>query len=294
MNRVERLLILVPWLRAHQGSTIEETAAHFDISIEQVVQDVLLLSVTGFGQFFGEQFSVMLEDNRIFVDDTLGLDRPVKFDTSEAASLLLGLEALANLPDADIDAIDTAREKLSSVLPLQLNLSIVQSERSNIHEVLKLALSKKKQVKFEYWNTGRDDLTTRIASPLKLYFVDGMLFLDAYCHTSDDWRTFDLSRILSPTILQEDIATPQGGFREMLLTSLSIEVSKSDAVELEKFNVIEKQDVGDSIKATISVFGQDLLVRRLIASGGKVKVSQEIADKVRERAQSGLDAYGSK
>jgi predicted DNA-binding transcriptional regulator YafY len=293
MNRVERLLILVPWLRAHQGATVEDTAQHFEISSNQLVQDILLLSVTGFGQFYGEQFSVTLEDDRIYVDDTLGLDRPVKFDIAEAASLLLGLDAVATLPNIDSQAINSARSKLSSVLPLQSRLAIVKSENSDVDEVLKAAIKQSRQVRFEYWNSGRDDRTTRVASVLKVYFVDGFLFLDAFCHTSNAWRTFNVSRILNPVLLDSKSALPDGGFLEMSLTNIQVSVKAEHSAELENFSVVSRSQHGDRIDAEIAVFGQDLLIRRLIAAGGKIRVSQEIADKVSERARQGLSAYSA-
>jgi F420-dependent methylenetetrahydromethanopterin dehydrogenase len=70
-------------------------------------------------------------------------------------------------------------------------------------------------------------------------------------------------------------------------------VKAEHSAELENFNVVLRSQHGDRIDAEIAVFGQDLLIRRLIAAGGKIQVSQEIADKVSERVRQGLSAYSA-
>ena len=46
-SRLSRLLDMVPWLLAHQGVPLEEAAAEFGVSTDQLVADLELLFVCG-------------------------------------------------------------------------------------------------------------------------------------------------------------------------------------------------------------------------------------------------------
>jgi proteasome accessory factor C len=292
MNRLERLLILLPWLAHHQGVSIAEVAAHFDISQEQVTQDLLLLSVTGNGQFYGEQFSVDVEDNCIYIDDALGLDRPVKFDAAEAAILILGLEALASL-SANQD-IQNAKAKLLSVLPMNQNLSILSSD-TNVNAIIKNAIIKNQKIAFEYWNVGRGDLTSRIVSPLRVYFKDGVTSLDGYCHTTSHWKTFRTDRIQNVNLVDQDAESPDLPFTDMQFHDVILEVPKADSHILEEFTIYNREIHENAIRATVKVFGFDFIVRRIIAHGGAISVisPSELTDYVTQRANSALQVYGA-
>jgi predicted DNA-binding transcriptional regulator YafY len=121
--------------------------------------------------------------------------------------------------------------------------------------------------------------------------VDGCVYLDAYCHTSNGWRTFDVARILNPAVSSEDSEVPPEQFLEMNLRKEIVEVDVVHASELEPFKILTKTENDSKITAEIAVFGDDLLVRRIIASGGRLRVNPELTAKVREKALAGLTAY---
>lgn len=273
MNRLERLFILLPWMHTHNGSSVKEIASHFNITEEQVVQDILLLTITGSGQFYGEQFSLDWDDDRIFVDDTLGFDRPVKFDTAEAATLLLGLEALRTLPKVDTSAIDSAIQKLSAMLPLTSQLHIVSQDFSNEDKTtVASAFEKKMKILFDYWNSGRDDKTRREVSPMRVYFKDGLTLLDGYCHSSDGWRTFRFDRISDLEIGPEPALLPAGDFQAMELTEAKVSVDVAFESLLEDFLVHDKEEKAGRVHATIGVLGSSFITRRILSSGGRLQV----------------------
>jgi predicted DNA-binding transcriptional regulator YafY len=298
MTRLERLFILLPWLKHHEGVSIEEIAAHFRISEEQVIQDVLLLSITGSGQYFGEQFALDWDDDRIYVDDTLGLERPVKFDTAEAATLLLGLEALRTVPGIDVAAVDSSMEKLSSVLPLMSHLHVVPAvdDQTDVVTHIHQALAEAKKLVFDYWNIGRDDKTHREVSPLRAYFKDGVNFMDGYCHTSQGWRTFRLDRMSETRVLAESSELPSETFKEMSLQEVAVSVPSSHQALLEEFVVVSQNPVDQTIEAVVRVFGHALLTRQVLASGGLLSVHgpDHVVAAVNEGVLSALNAYQAK
>ena len=295
MNRLERLLLLLPWLNSHQGSSISEIAEAFGVSEKQIEQDILMFSVTGSGQFYGEQFSVDWDDDRVYVYDSLGLDRPVKFDTAEAATLLLGLDAISTVPGIDLHAVESAKTKLKNVLPLASNLKVEVDASSTEIELLQRARADGKRIGFDYWNSGRDDFTRRDCSPVRVYFRDGINYVDGYCHTSEGWRTFRLDRMENLSIAAEDIDVPEREFLPMELEVVRLSVPQSHESLLEEFSVASKQNEAGVTTAEVRVFGFAWLVRKIVASGGTITVvqPQSVQEMARKAASEGLAAYDS-
>ena len=80
-SRLSRLLALVPWLTANPGVTVDEAAAHFDVSADQLEKDLFLLICTGRpGHFHDDLVDIQFwdEDRRITVLDPQSLDRPLR------------------------------------------------------------------------------------------------------------------------------------------------------------------------------------------------------------------------
>ena len=80
-SRLSRLLALVPWLSTHQGVTIDEAAAHFGVTPEQLEKDLWLLVCSGRpGHQHDDLVDIQFwdEDRRITVVDPQTLDRPLR------------------------------------------------------------------------------------------------------------------------------------------------------------------------------------------------------------------------
>ena len=113
-TRLSRLLALVPWLSAHEGVTIDEAAAHFDVTPDQLQNDLWLLICTGRpGHQHGDLVDIQFwdEDGRITVVDAQTLDRPLRLSPDEAASLLVALRVLAQVPGPHDRAALAARHE---------------------------------------------------------------------------------------------------------------------------------------------------------------------------------------
>ena len=74
-NRFEHLLILLPWLYAHNGVSVEDARAEFGRTEKEFYDDLTLLTLVGVGQYATEQFEIDWHDGNIYVHDNLGLDR---------------------------------------------------------------------------------------------------------------------------------------------------------------------------------------------------------------------------
>ena len=210
--RLSRLLTLVPWLQAHQGISLEECAAHFAISTEQLESDLwmaIMCGVPGYGpdQLIDIQF---WDDGRIHVIDTQTLDRPLRLTPDESVALLVGLRMLAQVPGVEgHEAIITAAAKLESTVEAPLDGIVVSLAVSDpIRERVTEALTLRQGLVIDYASLTSNEVTTRVVLPEHVHIVEGIAYLEAWCTLAEATRTFRLDRILRAEATSEPVDLP--------------------------------------------------------------------------------------
>lgn len=299
MNRFERLLTMVPWLVKHQGISHQEVADHFQISKAQMLQDVMLLTVTGIGQFANEQFDVDYSNEKIFVRDELGLDRPFTFDSTEAACLLLGLDALANLPSQasgfESSEIQSVRDRISKGITVPSGISVIQGpvQSTKLIEDIAKALQDNLQISFDYWNDARDDVVRRTVSPYEIYTINQVSKLNALEH-GKGWRSFKVSNIDSLVIESTPADFENSTFKPMKTMEVDIKVPLSMHHLLEGFSVTKRRNIDEqTFKATVLISQPLWLARKILASGCAIEVLSpvEVQEQVKTFINTARAAY---
>ena len=209
-ERLSRLLALVPWLVRHDGVTLAQCAEHFGVSEAQLQDDLNLLIVCGlpgYGpdqlvdiQFWDDTFEIHM-DERIHVLDPQTLSRPMRLSQGEALTLLVALRMLAQLPGVDSrDAILSAAAKLERAAQAEDTSRVVTVQvviDPEVRAAIDVALAEGRQLAIVYASSTKDEVTERTIDPLRLLTVDGLSYLEAYCHTAEALRTFRLDRVIS-------------------------------------------------------------------------------------------------
>ena len=212
-ERLSRLLALVPWLRAHDGITIAEAAAHFQISDEQLSKDLWQLIVCGIPGYGPDQLVDIQfwDDDRIHVLDPITLERPLRLTGEEVAALHLGLRVLNNIPGAQAQqSILSAMVKLEALGESTLTLDITMADQSSLIATLDDAISRGSVVEIEYASGDADVIEKRRIQPRSSFSVDGFVYVHAWCFLADAVRTFRTDRIVSfsPTPDEPPPSTP--------------------------------------------------------------------------------------
>jgi proteasome accessory factor C len=289
-DRLRRLLTLVPWLASHSGISKADAAAHFGMSVAALETDLALVSVTGPGLYGGELVDIYFEDETVTVYDAQGLVQPLRLSYGESTSLLLGLQALQQLPDSDAAAVARLMDKLG--LSPDTGLA-VQVQPSPFAERIGEAIRSRHDVVFQYSHPVRDELSERVVTPLNIVTADGVDYLVGWCHTAEAARTYRLDRMRSCALgapsaphdeVVAELTTPQ---RRAVI---ELPVAAEHLLEGVPATVLERAG-----KVTASIeFGDDAwLVGWLISCGDAVHcISPErIADEVTRRRKSARDAY---
>ena len=98
-GRLRRLLLVVPYLVRHPGSTIDELTNLFSVSRRDLLQDLNLLFVSGLPPYGpGDLIGVAIEDGRVWIEMADYFARPLRLTRAEALALYLRGTALAVTP----------------------------------------------------------------------------------------------------------------------------------------------------------------------------------------------------
>ncbi|GAB3555053.1 WYL domain-containing protein [Arthrobacter tumbae] len=201
-DRLLRLLDLVPYLLNHPGVEVAVAARDFGISPAQLITDVELIFVSGPRFYPDGLIDIQLEDDRIHISDPQFLGDPIRFGLDEVCALLVGLDALINLPGLpDDSAVRSAREKLragagdAGRMNDSIATRITEDEVAPVLATVRAGIEQQRQLHLRYVVPARDEVTERFVEPLGAFLHQDAWYLDAWCHSAGGRRNFRLDRV---------------------------------------------------------------------------------------------------
>lgn len=203
VDRLRRLLDLVPYLVRNSGIAFDDVAQEFAVSHQQLSRDLSLLSVCGLpGYLHGDLIDVQWEDGPVWIRDAEVLQAPLRLTQSEAAALLVGLESLQVLPGAaPAGTVECLIAELTTVAGTEAWVADVVEARISDNasferlRLLQDAAERQLLVELDYLVTSRDELSTRVVEPQRLFSIDSSWYLQAWCYKAQSQRNFRLDNI---------------------------------------------------------------------------------------------------
>lgn len=135
-------------------------------------------------------------------NDPIG-EIPVRFTPTELATVQLGLQALASVVTPE------QSERINS-LAWKLKLGAVHRQQvvnDSRLTALRNAIDAGRQLRLDYRSEFAKEPTTRVVVPLRLAILEGVTYLNAYCHLRQSLRWFRSDRIMSCVIGEQVTAT---------------------------------------------------------------------------------------
>jgi len=313
-DRMTRLLALVPYLTARpEGVAVAEVARDFGVTERQLRSDLELLWMCGLpGYGPGDLIDLSFEGDRVRVTFTAGMVRPLRLTTDEAVALVVALRTLLELPGlAEREAVSTALAKVSAaaghaadhVTPVAVSVDA----REEALAVVRDGLERRRALHLHYYVPTRDERTERTVDPMKLHYVDGKWYLEAWCRRAEGVRLFRLDRVDDVVVLDEPAAAPpqaherdveNGVYQpEPGSPAVRLRLSRSARWVADYYPVDEVSPVeAPAGGLAVTVRTADLAwARRLVASLGGEAVVDEPAGLAREiaaDARAALRRYG--
>jgi proteasome accessory factor C len=307
-SRLARLLTLVPWLMAHDGVTIQETAAHFGVTEADLERDLWLLVVSGLPGHGPDQLVDIdfWDDGVIHVLDPQTLDRPLRLTPEEAVTLLISLRTLAQVPGIeDRMALHGAMAKIESALGESYDSGSVPDidlrVSSDVGRIIDEALLSTGGLHITYLSGTRDDVTSRLIAPLQVDVVDGVAYLEAWCSMAEGVRTFRLDRIIAAepadrpsTPAQESPVTElprRQGASEWAI--IAVDASDRWIADVHSGATVEGMDDQGRTLIRLPLHSEEWGVGLVLGMGGSATVVSppELVTAVAARAASAAAAY---
>ncbi len=210
---VGRLLALVPWLLSRPGVTVGEAAETFDVSIDQLKNDLSHLDFCGLpGLRGGDLFEVDLVGEHIHVRMADELRRPLRLGPSEAVRMVLVLETAASVLEGELPALRSglAKVRLAAGVPTTVTVDVTD-ERPELATGLRDAVRRGVRVQIGYRGRGDDAPRDRVVEPWAVRVEGGRLYLQGHDLEADAARTFRLDRITELRLLDDASNHPVPG-----------------------------------------------------------------------------------
>lgn len=310
-TRLSRLLALVPWLSANGGITVDEAAAHFGVTAEQLQADLWLLICTGRpGHMHGDLVDIQFwdDDGRITVIDAQTLDRPLRLSPDEAASLLVALRVLAQVPGPhDRAALAGATTKLEAAAGEALRaadgvtVAVDTTHDPMVTEAVSRGLGEGRRLHITYVGAV-DERTERDVDPMRALTLDGRAYLEAWCRRAEAVRTFRLDRIEAVEVLDLPAEVPSDAVPVDLGAGalrpdgppVTLELAAEVSWVAEENPVESVTELADGrLRVVMPVADERWFVRLLLRMGDSITVLDrpDIVERVRAEALRALAAY---
>lgn len=315
-DRLVRLMALPAWVAEHDGAPVEEAAAVFGVSAEEILRDVDTLWVSGLpGGLPGDlvDFSATaLEAGRLSLTEPLGLDRPVRLSRPEAASLVIALEALRGPLAGDAESLGALDGALAALRGALAPDSVGEPEgppraptgadggarvRPEVLRAVRRALGEGLRLHLEY-ASATDEPSTRDVDPLGLETDGSHLILRAWCLTARGERSFRLDRVLGIEVLDTPArphrrprTAPQA--RPAPVAVLELAAAARWLVEqVPCAEVVERDDGG--MRAVVVGRDEAWLRSLILSAGAHVRAVEppELGRAVAAEAAAALELYG--
>lgn len=311
-DRVTRLLTLVPYLVAHPGATLAETAGDFDVSESQVRRDLELLWMCGLpGHGPGDLVDLSFTDDSVSVVFDAGMSRPLRLTPDEALTVIVALRTLADLPGLiERGAVERALAKVETAASgvdaaadaVSIDLGADVATRAMLESVLEAGTA----LQLRYFVPSRNESTLRIVDPMRIVEADGRSYLEAWCRSAEATRLFRVDRIDELTPLDEPAAVPdeaaprdlRGGVYapadDHLLVRLALGPSLRWVAEYYPCESVEDTEGEPPVRVVTLRVADPAWVRSLVLGGGgeaRVLAPGWLADDVARAAAEALRAY---
>lgn len=320
VDRLRRILLMIPYIQQHPGISVEEVAAFTGCKPETIPGDLDAALLCGVPPYLPSDYiSIVVEDGRIYVSFAEHFKRPVNLTFEEALSLNL---ALSQVPVGRKNAAAALelRRKILKVLPRnsralwrearrQLQVGAGSRPLQERVALLEQAIEDKKEIHIEYYTASRDEMTERDVQPYGMIEHNGEWYFVGHCLLRDRELPFRVDRIRALKVLDktfdppkkfniEKYRRPQMYFPTMRDMRVKLRVVPEYARwihdELPEAKTRRLPDGG--IIAHLSVHQPEWMVLWALSHAGKVEVLAPFAlrKQIAQAAQKALQRYDEK
>jgi predicted DNA-binding transcriptional regulator YafY len=205
VDRVARVLDLVPFALENPGIEVSVLANKFNVSEKQMLADLELIFLCGLpGYTPYELIDLSFEDGVVTVIDPQVLDKPRLFNEIEAVVLHLGLSIMKNAID-DLEKqriISDLQEKIGAKFSAITDISFT-TNKPRFYDLVSDSIKNNCALDLTYTSISRDEVSDRIVLPKSVYLAQGNFYFIALDTQNNQIRHFRMDLIQSCRIATE-------------------------------------------------------------------------------------------
>ena len=307
VERMARLLGVVPWVVKQGGAHLDDIAARFDYPPEQLLEDLTQrLFFVGVHPFTPDTLiDVHIEDGVVDIRYADWFSQPMRLTGEEATRLLAAGRTVLDTSEgrrrdaAGDDAGDDAGygeagddgeadPLVRALAKLRLSLGSEDASAGTVGHVdvclgqapaetldgLRRAIGERRQIEIEYYSQGRDTMTSRAVDPARLLSHDGVWYLFGWCHRAGAERVFRADRIRALTVTESSVQVdlPASGPPSLKVDTVdrtaTIRLAPEAAWAADYYPVRERTEHPDgTVDAEFAVASDSWLARLLVQLG---------------------------
>lgn len=309
IDQTRRMLSLVTYLRERPGAHVQDVARAFGITEDELISDLDVLPMCGTSFRGGDLLDIDTDGDRIWWHNADDVAEPLRLAADEATALLVAARAVATLPglrESDRQALLRATAKLETaageVGAASSRLSVTFESEGGVFAEVDRAISERRRLWLRYYSPARDELTEREVDPIRLFAV-GHTYMEAWCRSSEDRRTFRLDRVAEIRLLDEPAAPPELELRDLSAglvqpaaedPEVVIEVGPGGRWVAEYYPHDRAEELPDGgLRISLRTPDPASLRRLALRLGGEGRIVSppELAESARSAARAALAAY---
>ncbi|MFN2545048.1 MAG: helix-turn-helix transcriptional regulator [Actinomycetota bacterium] len=204
-ERLRRLLLVVPYVVQHPGTSLDELTELFDVSRKDLLADLNLLFLAGLPPYGpGDLMNVDIdEEGGVWIDMADYFAKPLRLSRNEALALYLrGKELIGapGLPEAEPlrSALAKLEERLGPDMLAGAGGLVEATEGggpSETLEGLRDAAAQHHRLEIEYYSASRDETSVRRIDPEEVFSAIGNWYAVAWDDGAEGERMFRVDRI---------------------------------------------------------------------------------------------------
>ena len=278
IDRLRRLLVMLPWLMERGEVPVAEMAAHFQLTEAELVKELELVAMCGLPPFVDEMIDVFIDDGMVFTGVPRVFTKALRLTAPEGFALLAAARVAMQMPGADPQgALARALHKLAQALGD--DALVVDGGAPVLAAAVAAAADDSARVRVSYRSASSDEASEREITPRRVFADRGHWYVIADDHRSGEERTFRLDRIEScerTGIVDESRAVPAPSgddwFADADLPVARLRVPATGRWLVERFPTRSVDADGDGWLVEVSVTDERWLAELLLRLGPAASV----------------------
>lgn len=303
LERLQRILVIVPWLLEHPGATFGEIAARFGGTPAELARDLDLLGYCGLpGYGGGDLIEVSIIGDSVTVRLAEFFRRPLRLSIREGLTLLLAAGALSAVPDLPASAgLDSAIVKLEAALGVRPGLAVdLAGPGDEYLALLREAVERRRVVALRYRSRSKGEVTDRDVEPWTLVGAHGAWYLQGWCRLAQGARDFRLDRVVAARMTEADAGplpaepSPPPRYRPEADDQIVVLLLQPELAWLPERLVVDAVEArGGALQVTLRTGSMEWLARLAVAHAPALQVVSPgaLQDRVRDLARETLARY---